>query len=409
MTNILLKQNNYVNNVTSAIRINSDIRVKSMERRKLVNIKLIFDAIAMPFGLIATFLIIFRNKRNIANILIGLFIFLGGFSPVFFGLLKEITYQSNVQLAILFTKFTMISIFWMTVPALSFSIFFWRAKYEKIPRLLHIFVLIPAIILTIWIFVVPNTVSFVETPYGINNVIALPLNIVSSIIIFLIFLLLLGELVIMARAVKSIPILQRRMNIFAASMGVGFGGAFIFIFLLQYFMQDILQPTALFVLIVTIIPTILFSQSISQERKQIWHGCPKLALQKDGSTICLNTEDGDFLPVKVLDLGELIERIQIDTEILKTGNSNCANTIFVDEENIVKCLTTHQPIMVLGEVISRAEMELARDMDILEGNELCSECLHKIIAYRKEHKEKTDSEIKTLFLGIRAEEFFGVC
>jgi hypothetical protein len=53
-------------------------------------------------------------------------------------------------------------------------------------------------------------------------------------------------------------------------------------------------------------------------------------------------------------------------------------------------------------------MELAKDMDILEGNELCSECLHKIIAYRKEHKDKSDFDIRNLFMGIRAEEFFGV-
>ncbi len=379
-----------------------------MERRKLVNIKLIFDAIALPFGLIATFVIIFRNKRNIANILIGLSAFLGGFVPVLFAMLKEIYYFRNPQLALIFTKLAIASIFWMTIPVLSFSIFFWRARYEKIPRFLHFFVLLPAISLTIWIFAGQNTITFIETAYGINNVISLPLTIFGGITVFAVFILLMTELLIMARTVKSFPKLQRRMNIFAAGIGLGFGGAFLFIFLLQYFMQENLQPTSLFVLLFTIVPTILFSQTMSQERKYVWHGCPKLLTENGSSTMCMNSEDGELIPVKVLDLGELIERIQIDTNILKTGKGNCANTVFVDEDNIVKCLTTHESIKVLGEIVTREEMELAKDMDILEGNELCSECLHKIIAYRKEHKNKSDFDIKNLFLGIRAEEFFGV-
>lgn len=379
-----------------------------MERRKLVNVKLILDAIALPFGLIATFMIIFRNKRNIANILIGLTTFLGGFVPVLFALLKEIYYFRNPQLALTFTKIAISSIIWMTIPILSFSIFFWRARYEKIPQFLHGFVLLPAIILTIWIFAGQNTITFVETPLGINNIIALPLTILSGMTVIAVYALLMTELLIMAHTVKSFPKLQRRMNIFAAGLGLGFGGAILFIFLLQYFMQNSLQPTALFVLIFTIVPTVLFSKTMSQEKKYMWHGCPKLLMENGCTTICMNSEEGEMLEVKVLDLGELIERIQIDTDILKTGKGNCANTVFVDEENIVKCLTTHEPIKVLGEIVTREEMELARNMDILEGNELCSECLHKIIAYRKEHKEKSDFEIKNLFLGIRAEEFFGV-
>jgi hypothetical protein len=130
-------------------------------------------------------------------------------------------------------------------------------------------------------------------------------------------------------------------------------------------------------------------------------------LENNSTAICMNAEDGSC-NINVLDLGEIIERIQIDTKILKTGSGNCANTVFSDEKGIVRCLTTHLPIEVLGQKVTREEMELARDMDIMNGNELCAECLHKIIAYRKEHKEKSDSEIKLLFLGIRAEEFFGV-
>jgi len=382
------------------------LEVILMERRKLVNIKLIFDAIALPCGFIATFVIIFRNKRNIANILIGLTMFFGGFLPVLFALLKEICYYIDLNLALIYTKLAIVSIYWMTVPILGFSIFFWRARYEKIPRFLHLLVYIPAISLTIWMFLGQNTISFVETAYGINNVIALPLTITSGTLIFAVFILLLIELIIMGRAVKSFPKLQRRMNIFSAGIGIGFFGAFLFIFILQNFMQETLLPTSLFVLFFTLIPTILFSQTLSQEKKYVFHGCPKLSIQKDSSTMCLNSEEAHL--VIVLDMGELIERIQIDTDILKTGDENCANAVFVDEENIVKCLTNHKPIMVLGETVSREEMELARDMDILEGNELCSECLHKIIAYRKGHKEKSDFEIKSIFLGIRAEEFFGV-
>ena len=143
---------------------------------------------------------------------------------------------------------------------------------------------------------------------------------------------------------------------------------------------------------------------------KIWHGCPKLKAinHTNNSTLCLNTKDGVPIEVKLLDLGNIIERIQLDAEVLKTGSENCTNTVFSDEDDIVRCLTTHEPIKVLGETVTRQEMELARNMDIMEGNELCAECLHKIIAYRKEHKTKSDSEIKMLFLGVRAEEFFGI-
>ncbi|MFW9924676.1 MAG: hypothetical protein ACFFDW_15445, partial [Candidatus Thorarchaeota archaeon] len=65
-------------------------------------------------------------------------------------------------------------------------------------------------------------------------------------------------------------------------------------------------------------------------------------------------------------------------------------------------------ILVLGEKISREEMELAHELTFLSEKELCSLCLHKIIAYIKENKNKTKAEIKTLFLGIRAEDFFGI-
>jgi len=374
----------------------------------LVNIKLIIDGIAIPFGIIATIVIISRNKRNIANILIGLIAFLGGVVSVTFGLLKEISFPFNVDLAMIFVKLAFLSMFLMTIPALSFSIFFWKAKYKKIPSFLHVFSFVPSIILTVWLFLVTNCIQFIETEYGINNLMAEPLMIYSLVIIFSTLILVVIEMRFMASSAKSLPQLKRRMNLFTAGFAVGFGGSFLSLFLFQNLIPDIVQPYALFTIFTTISLTLAISTTLSEEEVTLWHGCPKLLLNNGASPMCINTDDGLPIDVKLLDIGNIIERIQIDTEVLKTGSENCTNTVFSDEDSIVRCLTTHKPIKVLDELVMRDEMELARQMDIMIGNELCSDCLHKIIGYRKENKNKTDSEIKMLFLGIRAEEFFGV-
>ncbi|MCK5184977.1 MAG: hypothetical protein KAQ95_11775, partial [Candidatus Heimdallarchaeota archaeon] len=110
----------------------------------MFSVKLIIDAIAIPLGLIATIVIIFKNKRNVANILFGMITFCGGVLAVIFSLLKEYYYLlGNNVAAIWFEKLMMFSLFLMTIPALSFSIFFWRAKYKSIPRYLHSFVFLP--------------------------------------------------------------------------------------------------------------------------------------------------------------------------------------------------------------------------------------------------------------------------
>jgi len=376
----------------------------------LVNLKLLIDAIAIPFGLIATIVIISRNKRNIANILIGLTAFLGGVASATFSALKEIFYTIDLDMSLLFCKFSFLSMFSMTIPVLSFSIFFWKAKYKALPGLLHLFAPLPTIFLAIWLFIKKDSIYFIETTYGINNFLSTSIIIYCLVFICLTLIILTLALVYMANSAKSFPQLRHLMNIFTVVFIIGFGSSFFSLFLFQYIFRDIFQPYALFVILTTLSLTIIFSITLSQEEKTIWHGCPKLKANSnsDNSTLCLNTEDGVPIEIKLLDLGNIIERIQLDTEVLKTGSENCTNTVFSDDSDIVRCLTTHEPIKVLGENVTRQEMELARNMDIMEGNELCAECLHKLIAYRKEHKTKTDSEIKMLFLGARAEEFFGI-
>ncbi|MHA1212558.1 MAG: hypothetical protein ACTSSH_08860 [Candidatus Heimdallarchaeota archaeon] len=379
----------------------------------MLNIKLIINAIAIPFGSVATILIISKNRRNIANILIGLIALLGGVITIMFSLLKEFYFSINPEVAIVFAKLTYLSIYLATIPALSFSLFFWRAKYKKLPRYLHILAFVPALSLALWLFIEPNIITLQETAYwgdfyGINNFIKLPFSICSSIIMLLVLILIIVELQIMARRAKSYPALRRRMNIFTWGFAIGFGGAFLSIFVFQTIFSNTFQPSALFVIILSLSLALSFSKSLSRGKTKLWHGCPKLLIEKDGTTCCVNTEDGVPITIKVLDLGAIIERIQIDTKVLKTGQGNCANIVFSNGKNGICCLTTHKPIKVLNEIVTREEMELAREMEIMEGKELCSDCLHKIIAYRKEHKEKSNAEITTFFLGVRAEEFFGV-
>lgn len=381
--------------------------------QNLVSSKLIIDAIAIPLGTIATIVIISKNKRNLANILFGLITFFGGVLAVIFSLLKESYYLlGNNNVAIWFDKLMMFSLFLMTIPALSFSIFFWRAKYKSIPRYLHVFVFIPAFSLSLWLFLDKDILELVPTKsnYGVNTQFKLAFAIISVLIMILIFLLLVIEMRMMAKRATSFPDLRRRMNLFTYVFAFGFGGALISIYLFQFIpgFQDALQPSSLFIIIAAIIFSLAFTAALSHGKTKLYHGCPKLLIENGGDTFCMNSEEGDAKTVKVLDLGEIIERIQIDTDILKTGADNCANSIFSNSDNIVCCLTTHNPIKVLNEEVSRDEMELARAMEIMDGKKLCSECLHKIIAYRKEHKDKTNAEIKMLFLGIGADEFFGV-
>jgi hypothetical protein len=372
------------------------------------NVKVIINAIAIPLSSIATILIISKNRRNIANILIGLAAFLGGVLGTTFELLKEIYFYIDINIAELFAKLAYLSIAMMTIPTLSFSIFFWRAKYKKIPQFLHFLVGIPAISSAIWLFIDLDVVTLVEVNLGINNIIKTSFSIFSGAILFLVYVLFVIELSMMALRVKSFPKLKRRMDFISVGFAVGLLFAFLSIFIFPALFPNTMQLTSLFVIITSVSVLLALSGSLSRGEKQLWHGCPKLRTEKDGTTMCMNTEDGVPIAVKVLDLGAIIERVQIDAKILKTGEGNCANTIFANDNGTVKCITTHKPIKVIGEVVKVEEIELAHTMEIMNGHELCADCLHKIIAYRKEHHDKTDAEIKQLFLGIRAEEFFGV-
>ncbi|MFW9923786.1 MAG: hypothetical protein ACFFDW_10925, partial [Candidatus Thorarchaeota archaeon] len=124
----------------------------------MVNIKLIIDAIAIPFGVICTILIFSRNRRNIVNILLGLITFLGGVLAISFSLLKEIYFPINYNLALIFAKLTYLCTILMTIPTLSFSILFWRASTKNTPWFLHIFAFIPAIFLGVWLFLDVNSI-----------------------------------------------------------------------------------------------------------------------------------------------------------------------------------------------------------------------------------------------------------
>ncbi|MFW9923401.1 MAG: hypothetical protein ACFFDW_08980 [Candidatus Thorarchaeota archaeon] len=375
----------------------------------MVNIKLLIDAIAMPIGLITTIVIISKNKRNLTNILIGMTAFMGGVLSVLFSLLKEIFYSmDNYSVALLFVKLSFISLFSMSIFVISFTIFFWKAKYTRIPSFSHIFAIIPTIIVVIWLFLDQNSIIFFETPYGINNILNKGLLVFSLVIVIITLVIFSITVGYMSNKAKNFPQLKKLMNIFMIIFVLGFGSTFLSQYLFQYFFHEIFQPFALIMILTLVSLIIVFSITLSQEEKLLWHGCPKLLLINGTETLCANTEDGVPIEIKLLDLGNIIERIQIDTEVLKTGYENCTNTVFMHEDGLVRCLTTHEPIKVLDEFVTREEMELARNMSMMSGNEYCSECLHKIIAYRKENKDKSDSEIKQIFLGVRAEEFFGL-
>ncbi|NHJ33213.1 MAG: hypothetical protein FK732_10140, partial [Asgard group archaeon] len=334
----------------------------------LVNVKLIIDAIAIPLGTIATIIIISKNRRNLANILFGSITFFGGVLAVIFSLLKEYFYLSGkINTATLCAKFMLFSFFLMTIPAINFSIFFWRAKYKSIPRYLHFFAPLPALGLSLWLFLDKDILDLVETTYSVNIQVELAFTIISVLSMILLFLLLIIEMRLMAKRASSFPYLQRRMNIFLVVFTIGFGGAFISIYLFQFIpgFQYALQPSTIFIIFAAIFFSLAFTAALSHGKKKLWHGCPKLLIENGGETYCLNSEEGDAKPVKVLDLGVIIERIQIDTEILKTGADNCANTVFSNSDDTVCCLTTHYPIRVLNEEVSRDEMELARTMDIM--------------------------------------------
>lgn len=373
----------------------------------MVNIKLILNVIAIPFGLVSTSLIFARNSRNVSNILVGVISFLGCVAAVLFSLLKEIYYPIDENLAVIFAKLTFLSVFSMSIPALSFSIFFWNAKYRRLPWFLHLLSGIPTLALSLWLFLDYDSLQIVSTDFGTNSVTKLDFAITSFVVMFAVFLLLIVEFHIMAKRASNFPKLNRRMNAISIIFAFGLIFGILSLFIFQVVFPNVVQPIAIIVIFSAIALTYTFSSTISKPSSKLWHGCPKF-LKENGDFYCINNDEGETESVKLIDLGSIIERIQIDTEFLKTGENNCANIVFSNNKGEVCCLTTNKPIYVLGEKVSREEMELARDMEILKGNELCAECLHKIIAYRKEHKEKSDAEIKMFFLGIRAEDFFGI-
>jgi hypothetical protein len=366
------------------------------------------DIIAATCGFVASITIFLRNPRNTANILVGLLAISGGFFAPLFGTLREFFFPRNEYLGFLFGKFSLIALIAMTIPALCFSFFFWKGKNPKIPNLIYFFAVIPASILIFWLLLDSEAYSLVETPYGLNNHMSFRFSIVSLSCLLPIFLIFLIELTYMAVKARSFPSLYKRMVWVVVGFSVGVGGGMASIIIIQFWFKNIFQPAGIFIILSAISLAITMSRTFSIKKEKLWHGCPKLLKQTDGMCFCLNVEEGAPKEVKVLDLGNIIEHIQIDIDVLKTGEKNCANIVFVNDDQIVCCLTTHEPVKILGEIVTRKEMELAKALDIMEGNELCAECLHKIIAYRKEHKDQSDSEIRAYFLGVRAEEFFGV-
>jgi hypothetical protein len=372
----------------------------------LVATTLIIEAITIPFGLITAIIVIHRNPRNIANILIGITALLAGVISELFAVLMHLFYTSNLALAITFGKLSLLSIFWMTIPTISFSLFFWKVKLQGINKYMHIFSVIPSVLLSIWLFVEKNSIGISQISFGLKIVVQPAFGITAIVLMLMVFIVFVMELLIMTKQTEYFPELHNRMLIFTIGFSIGIIGSFISLILVDYIFTEAIPIASFFVIFTSLCTTLAFALTISESDTKIWHGCPKL-MRINGSYCCLNSDTVDPQEVKLIDLGNIIERIQIDKDVLKTEANNCTNTVFSNENGIVCCLTNHKPIKIIGEKVTQEEMELAKEMELLDQQEPCSECLHKIIAYRKEHKTKSILEIKQQFQGIRAEDFFG--
>lgn len=374
----------------------------------MVDPKLIILIITIPCGFFASLAIYNRNRKNLTNILVALIVFIGAVLGSLFSLLKQAIYPYNPAIAKIFAILLHTSFISMGIPSSIFSIHFMELKNKSVPKFLYFLTPIPVVILIGWIIIDPQVMELVvHSPNTIDSVFSPIYSIITGGYLFVTFSILLAELGYIAYSSKSYPRLRRRMIIFTIVLSIGLYGAIFSMLFFSLFVKKWPQPTALFVIFSTIGITIISVKTFSLQQFTLWHGCPKLLIEKDGTAFCLNTE-GAPREVTVVDLGGIIEEIQIDKNVLKTDRNNCSNIVFSNKQGIVCCLTTHEPIKVLGEVVTKDEMELARTMEIMQEKGLCADCLHKIIAYRKEHKEMTDSEIRTFFLGIRAEDFFGV-
>ncbi|MBD3191798.1 MAG: hypothetical protein GF308_14220 [Candidatus Heimdallarchaeota archaeon] len=370
--------------------------------------KLIVLIITIPCGFLASLTIYNRNRKNLTNILIAIIVFIGAVLGSLFSLLKQAIYPYNPFVSKIFAILLNTSFISIAIPSSIFSIHFWKLKNKSIPQFIYFLTPIPVIILTGWIIINPQVIELVVHSYNTIDTLFSPVySITTGIYLFVTFSVFLAELGYIAHSSKSYPRLRRRMIIFTIFLSIGLYGAIFSMLFFSFFVRDYPQPTALFVIFSAICITFISVKTISVQQFTLWHSCPKLLIEKDGTAFCLNVDRAPR-EITVVDLGGIIEEIQIDKNVLKTERNNCSNIVFSNDEGIVCCLTTHEPIKVLDEVVKEDEMELARTMEIMQDKGLCAECLHKIIAYRKEHKEMTDSEIRKIFLGLRAEDFFGV-
>ncbi|MBD3191266.1 MAG: hypothetical protein GF308_11510 [Candidatus Heimdallarchaeota archaeon] len=373
----------------------------------MVYLKLILNLLALPIGLTATILIISRNTKNIPNILIGIVVFLGGFLSMVFATIKQVIFVSKPSVAYTFGLLSHLSFIWMGVPAIIFSIYFWRNQYPHLAKYLYFFSPVPSFFLTGWLILYPDTLMLIEKPLGVDNILSVPYCITSSILSLVVFFPMIFELGYMARKAKGLPTLRTRMQLFTLGYSIGIIGGLISIMLFPFF-GKMIELASIFIIISTIFLSLAFFNITSPKKVSLWHVCPKLLTEKDGTTYCLNTKDGTPRKVFVIKIGKIVEQMQIDKNLLETDEWNCLNTVYSDEQGIIHCLTSHKPIKVLGEKVREEEMDLTKEMLVGLDKEACTQCLHKIIAYRKQHKNLTKQEIKEKFLGISLEEFFGL-
>ncbi|MBD3190526.1 MAG: hypothetical protein GF308_07770 [Candidatus Heimdallarchaeota archaeon] len=370
---------------------------------------MIFHALTIPTGIIATIAIFYKNVKNIPNILIGLVIFFGAVIGSSLELVIQLIYSTSPSLALLFAKISHFAFIIIITPFLVFHILYQKTKHESLSNWFYIIPVLPTLFLTVWLFAFPETLTLVEQPYGIVISLTDPYRIVAAIVLLVVLIIFILEFSYMAYEVKEFPLLTRLMGVFIFGFTLGVGGKIFSVFFFPLIFEGLPEPSALFVFFGTIIITVALSITISPSTTVIWHGCPKLYIDKSGQAYCMNAGiNGVPREIQLFDIGNMIEKVQIDLSHLKTDKNYCSNLIFAKDDGIVRCVATHQPIEVLGEGVTKEEMKFTREMLTSLETEFCADCLHKVIVYLRKHEELTENELKDSLSGCTAEDFFGI-
>lgn len=375
----------------------------------MVKLLLIFNALTIPTGLVATTAIFYKNVKNIPNILIGLVIFFGAVIGSSLELVIQLIYSTNPSLALLFAKISHFSFIMIITPFLIFHILYQKTKHEFISNVFYVVPVLPTLFLTVWLFAFPGTLTLVERTYGIALSLTDPYRIVAAIFLLVVLIVFILEFSYMAYEAKEFPLLTRLMGVFIFGFTLGVGGKIFSVFFFPLIFEGLPDPSTLFVFLGTVIITVALTITISPSTTVIWHGCPKLYIDKSGQAYCMNTSDsGVPREIQLFDIGDMIEKVQIDLSHLKTDKNYCSNLIFAKDDGIVRCVASHQPIEVLGEVVTKEEMTFTRETLMSLETEFCADCLHKVIVYLREHEELTETELKDSLSSCTAEDFFGM-